>query len=643
MAGLIAVLSLLAFIVTPGLGMCFFPAEFQGEYMTQSSSRGGVNLQYAPISILPESIPVWGVCHRRFGNRVILMDRTGGTNCIRCFELTLRSLNVVQIHTEGLDKCYTTEEAAMATCPTDESIATGKSREIMLYKTKELTGDPVVAQEYCPVNGRFVFTYSVNDGLADDHVTVAENVSGCQEPVSELSNCPYGFGLGLRFKRCSFGELEINFQCLGDWIGHNGERYMALLDVQDSQSTTTLTTAGGVGIINGAERRPRYRCALYKEDPETSKMYVALSSDSTCTNDLRSPKEGYETLVLTSIAPPPLPFEVSTSSCRFPSWAHGQWQDAYVEDDTLIYKDLRNFKTYTLKCMVDDKTLPDDQGRFVVYARTQCGDDFYTCLTVEKRGVNVMEFQLGAETSTSYNQSLCQNEKFPQETWVTQGRITVFSEEACPISGEYTGVIPDAVGLCAKLYSDCRNPQRMFYSVSNCHNLSEVYEEREYRCLGKFTDRDLTYTYTERRDVLGYECFVGVIINDGELFIKEAGEHCQRDVEPLRLGMKVTRQATCYTPRPSAKPNAIATAATSTTNFNTNMHPSVVDSNGVHRPASSLPPHNGIQPTTIKTWKPVTDSPMGSSGYRNVFSSSMLLMAFVAVQLLDRITGSRFY
>ena len=181
-----------------------------------------------------------------------------------------------------------------------------------------MTGDPVVAQEYCPVNGRFVFTYSVNDGLADDHVNVAENVNECHEPVSELSNCPYGFGLGLRFKRCSFGELgkypvkfffmfplgkvltnsscqnksnvssfpflngfllfcsnflffflsfflsslEINFQCLGDWIGHNGERYMALLDVQDTQSTTALTTAGGVGIINGAERRPRYRCAV---------------------------------------------------------------------------------------------------------------------------------------------------------------------------------------------------------------------------------------------------------------------------------------------------------------------------------------------------------------------------------------------
>ena len=65
------------------MGMCFFPTEFQGEYMTQSSSRGGVNLQYAPISILPESIPVWGVCHQRFGNRVILMDRYNNNNNIK--------------------------------------------------------------------------------------------------------------------------------------------------------------------------------------------------------------------------------------------------------------------------------------------------------------------------------------------------------------------------------------------------------------------------------------------------------------------------------------------------------------------------------------------------------------------------------
>ena len=130
-------------------------------------------------------------------------------------------------------------------------------------ETKELTGDTVIAQEYCPLNGRYVFTYSVNDGTG--------KFNECSSPISELSNCPYGFGLGLRFKRCTFGDLgnswmisklnqvkyisracsiEINFQCLGDWIGHNGERYMALLDVQDPSLTSN------------SEKRPRYRCAV---------------------------------------------------------------------------------------------------------------------------------------------------------------------------------------------------------------------------------------------------------------------------------------------------------------------------------------------------------------------------------------------
>lgn len=43
------------------------------------------------------------------------------------------------------------------------------------------------------------------------------------------------------------------------------------------------------------------------------------------------------------------------------------------------------------------------------------------CVTMEKRGVNVMEFKMGAR-SASFNQSLCANERFPQETWLTQGR-----------------------------------------------------------------------------------------------------------------------------------------------------------------------------------------------------------------------------
>ena len=52
----------------------------------------------------------------------------------------------------------------------------------------------------------------------------------------------------------------------------------------------------------------------------------------------------------------------------------------------------------------------------------------------------------------------------------------MISEEACPISGEYVGMIPDAICLCAKLFSDCRNPQKLFYTVSNCNNNSEIYQ-----------------------------------------------------------------------------------------------------------------------------------------------------------------------
>ena len=77
---------------------------------------------------------------------------------------------------------------------------------MIILETKELSGDEIAPQEYCPVNGRYFFTYSVNDGL--------ENVNECHEPVSELSNCPDGSRLNLQFKRCSFGELGISFRVL---------------------------------------------------------------------------------------------------------------------------------------------------------------------------------------------------------------------------------------------------------------------------------------------------------------------------------------------------------------------------------------------------------------------------------------------
>lgn len=50
------------------------------------------------------------------------------------------------------------------------------------------------------------------------------------------------------------------------------------------------------------------------------------------------------------------------------------------------------------------------------------------------------------------------------------------STAGCPITGDYTGVIPGTTGLCARVASDCNNPDVMFYSVSSCDNKSHVYE-----------------------------------------------------------------------------------------------------------------------------------------------------------------------
>ncbi len=114
--------------------VCYFPAAFQGEYVTQAIMTGVPSISYSSLSILFDSIPVWGTCHKRIGTNVILKDDTGGLTCFKCFNIVLRSSNVLQVHTAGLDKCYTTEERAMADCPSDIMIRERRAREIMLYR-----------------------------------------------------------------------------------------------------------------------------------------------------------------------------------------------------------------------------------------------------------------------------------------------------------------------------------------------------------------------------------------------------------------------------------------------------------------------------------------------------------------------------
>ncbi len=173
----------------------------------------------------------------------------------------------------------------------------------------------------------------------------------------------------------------------------------------------------------------------------------------------------------------------------------------------------------------------------------------------------------GLYTSNQHNESLCGDDNFQERTWVTQGRIEVTEPTPYPIVGEYTGVIPDTDGLCAKLYSDCNNPEIMFYTIFNCFNRSEVYEEREYRCLGQWREDGMIYTYTERRDTIGYECFVGLFTAKGDIFLREAGNNCERGQEPLKYGMRMTQVSKCYNRhrRPTTRPKSSTFAVSSAT------------------------------------------------------------------------------
>ena len=75
--------------------------------------------------------------------------------------------------------------------------------------TKGFMGEPAVSPTYCPINGAYTFTYSVNDGT--------ESSLECSSQTSELSDCPHGFGFNLKFQGCSFGNMEMSFHCLGNW------------------------------------------------------------------------------------------------------------------------------------------------------------------------------------------------------------------------------------------------------------------------------------------------------------------------------------------------------------------------------------------------------------------------------------------
>ena len=478
---------------------CYFPVEMQGEFMTQWLQSSDIS--YTSLSILYNSIPGWGACHSRRGSEVILKQ---GSNCFRCVSLVQRSASVQQLVTRDIGQCHPTERLARRSCPQSHELARRQLTEMMLYKTRGFYGEAAAGESHCPMTGR----HSVEEKCGDSSVM----------RTGEGGTCPSESRLSLALP-CS--NTALSLQCLGHWLGEDGQHYLALLDTQLPQL--------------GEEPRPRYRCAIYLEESGVTRM--ALGNDSTCRHQLSSHKEGAQVV---SLRKQEIRSPRSHRGQRLPSWAQGKWKDLKVEGAAITYRDAEERTTLHLRALARR-----GKGKWVVSVDTECGQaGGFTCLSLEQRAKGILELQL-SDTVGSMRSAALLCDASSTKPWVTQSR-SESHREACPLPGEFTGVIPDSGdALCATSKTSCSSPHTMTYKVFSCSNSSTVYEEREYLCQGQFTEQSsgLTYTLTRRLDLDSrQECFVGMTDMEGRRHrVLEAGVHCARERDVRAEGMVMER------------------------------------------------------------------------------------------------------
>lgn len=156
----------------------------------------------------------------------------------------------------------------------------------------------------------------------------------------------------MKFKGCSFEDHDIKFDCLGQWIGSDGQNYVALRNARGNDKLG-----------------PQYRCAVYSENSFNGEIKLTFSNDSTCSSItkklpmVRDVSRREEILTLHPIDPKPWP---GINFCRFPSWMHGKWEHLDIKAEQLLFKDHASFKTYTMKCVRNH--IPD---RYLVLSRSQ--------------------------------------------------------------------------------------------------------------------------------------------------------------------------------------------------------------------------------------------------------------------------------
>ena len=419
---------------------------------------------------------------------------------------------MIQVHTlDTVYQCHSSQEEARRGCPSDRDIREARAREVMLYKTRGYYGArDNFDQVLCPVFGQWRFSYTDN----------GDTSQSCSSPASRASNCHSGYRLELQFRGCNFPDHQLQFKCLGGWVGEDGQQYVSLLDTKLVQMDEAP--------------HPRYRCGIYKHDPRLGVTWISLSNDSTCHNQLWSHSQGHQTVQLHSLKTPQ-PRKCSAGGYTLPSWSQGSWGEVSIQAGTVMYRDTQEFVQYQLTAVSGG----GQTGRYLVRVEAgQCGGHAgYACLAMERRNKHVMEVMLGRVVSRyEHGDKLCGAEdSFRGRHWTTMtrmGHMEASQEDNCPLMGQYSGTLPDGEGLCAR--SDrkqyfctkitlsipfrsttlCDSPNLMRYQVYNCLNVTEVYEDRVYRCYGVFQEAGLTYTPVRRLDLPNkVKRYFSIIIN----------------------------------------------------------------------------------------------------------------------------------
>ena len=461
-------------LIVSAKAACFFPTELQGSYAVQYSEGDTSDIWYKSVSIAYDYISGAGDCVFRQRDKYVLKSEAG---CYKCLALRQRSYNVLTM--EETTTCHPSPDTAWAECG---DLAGARLTRSMLYRA----GNKIRPSQ-CPITGRF----SVQ----------CPGGEGSRATRGEADTCPDESLLSIK---CP-GQEELSLQCLGDWEGEDGRRYLSLLDRILPQV--------------GEEARPRWRCAVVTDLGD--RLGLTMSNDSTCDN-LEQQLEFRRHV--------PRAQMTRDTEVRLPDWAQGSWDSVTVSGGHIVHRSRALLTTHHLTALQSHH-----HGLYTVRVHTDCGDQGYACLDIMGRGQQgrILELRLG-KIYRQRAEVRCGLRQDKQIVRVTQLR----HREACPMPGEWRGEIPDGEGLCARSVTSCAAPHMMKYQVYNCAAPSEVYEDRVYECYGQYSHGGLVYTLTKRLDLQErQECFVGVTTAGGQHRVMEAGEHCDRGLQPHLYGM----------------------------------------------------------------------------------------------------------